>query len=355
MNLKATLTQTGSVTLRWENPVGAARVALVRKERDFPRSLADREKLLDSLTLPTTFEDSEARPGALAYYRLFFQKADGSWVAEEEGHKTRLFVAEPFGFADWLSDNLPDITTREDETNLISRLLAITAGPLERMRAMQESFSSAMDPDGVREDLLEALSWNVGWTLNRELPVLRQRAELANAVALYRRKGTRAGLLRLVHAVVGWPAEVITYARNILMTGVPGLTTLAISDPLTSIYMGTADDQADYLLGGDHTPDHIRLRLLANGNFELFNRVRHKLLRVLHLFVPACMRVTLEVATTGEELGGVSETRPPAPDLLERNWLITSSYEVTTPNPEEAVVFGPRVTGDPLWRTWRAA
>ena len=355
MNLKATLTQPGAVALRWENPVGAARVALVRKERDFPRSLADREKLLDSLALPTTFEDTHARPGAFAYYRLFFQKPDGSWVAEEEGHKARLFVAEPFGFADWLPDNLPDITTREDETNLIPRLLAVTAGPLERMRALQESFSRTMDPDGVREDLLEALSWNVGWTINRELPVLRQRAELSNAVALYRRKGTREGLLRLVHAVVGWPAEVITHARNILMTNTPGLTTLAITNPLTSIYMGTADDEADYLLGGDHTPDHIRLRLLANGNFELFNRVRHKLLRVLHLFVPACMRVTLEVATTGEELSGVTEFRPPAPDLLESNWLLTSSYEVTTPNPEQAVVFGPRVTGDPLWRTWRAA
>ena len=136
---------------------------------------------------------------------------------------------------------------------------------------------------------------------------------------------------------MNWDMEIVRCNRNILTTNLVDSTTLNISDPDVTMNMDTAADTADYILGGDKTPNTIRIRLKATYDFHMFEKVRNKLFRILRFWVPACMNVLLELATENQEPGGISDWRPPGADTLALNWLITNSAE--------------RTTNNPLWRT----
>jgi len=214
----------------------------------------------------------------------------------------------------------------------LRRFLGIIAWELEKFRAGQSGLNDISNVNEVRDDLLEHLAWNVGWLLNRELPVLRQRAEIKRAVAIYRKKGTRRGLIDLIQGIMNWDMEVIKFNRNILMTGHPDSTTLRVSDPNVTMNMDTAADTADYILGGDKSPDRIRIKIKATYDFNMFERVRNKLFRILRFWVPACMAVILELATYNEESGCIGDWRPPDADVLGLNWLITGDFNKETNN-----------------------
>jgi len=212
------------------------------------------------------------------------------------------------------------------------RFLGIIAWELEKFRAKQSGLFDISNVNEVRDDLLEHLAWNVGWLLNRELPVLRQRAEIKRAVAIYKKKGTRRGLIDLIQGIINWDTEIIKYNRNILMTNHPESTTLAVSDPNVTMNMDSAADTADYILGGDRTPDRLRIKIKATYDFEMFDNIKNKLFRILRFWVPTCMSVILELATYNEEAGDINDWRPDGADTLALNWLITNDYEKETNN-----------------------
>ena len=176
--------------------------------------------------------------------------------------------------------------------------------------------------------------------------MLRQRAEIKRAVAIYRKKGTRRGLIDLIQGIINWDMEVIKYNRNILMTGHPENTTLKVSDPAVTMNMDTAADTADYILGGDKVPNLIRIKLKATYDFHLFEKVRNKLFRILRFWVPACMSVVLDLATCNEESGGIADWRPAQADLLASNWLLTDAFTRS-----EWQILSERTTNSTLWRT----
>ena len=333
-----TLDRNNSVIASWTNPQEAARTVLVRKTRDYPRNINDGIIVSDTAAAVESYTDAAPSNGNFNYYRVFFQDAAGAWLdATSEGDRSRIRCEMSFGYHDKLYGNLPELYERQDENEELYRFLAIIAWELEKFRAKQSGLNDISNVNEVRDDLLEHLAWNVGWLLNRELPVLRQRAEIKRAVAIYRKKGTRRGLIDLIQGIMNWDMEVIKYNRNILMTGHPDSTTLKVSDPNVTMNMDTEADTADYILGGDKSPNQIRIKIKATYDFHMFEKVRNKLFRILRFWVPACMSVILDLATLNEESGCVEDWRPPDADTLGLNWLITSDFN--------------KETNSTLWRT----
>ncbi len=145
---------------------------------------------------------------------------------------------------------------------------------------------------------------------------------------------------------MNWDMEVIKYNRNILMTGHPDSTTLKVSDPNVTMNMDTSADTADYILGGDKSPDRIRIKIKATYVFHMFEKVRNTLFRILRFWVPACMSVILELATYNEESSCIGDWRPVQADLLSNNWLFTDAFTSS-----EWQILSERTTNNLLWRT----
>ncbi len=343
----ATLDRDNSVVVSWINPPGAARTILVRKTRDYPRNIHDGIVLSDAAPGVEFFADLSPAHGFFNYYRVFFQDSADAWIeVPSEDDRTRIRCDASFDYHGKLYGNLPELYERNDENDEMRRFLAIIAWELEKFRAQQSGLNDTSNVNEVRDDLLEHLAWNVGWLLNRELPVLRQRAEIKRAVAIYRKKGTRRGLIDLIQGIMNWDMEVIKYNRNILMTGHPDSTTLKVSDPNVTMNMDTSADTADYILGGDKSPDRIRIKIKATYDFHMFEKVRNKLFRILRFWVPACMSVILELATYNEESSFIGDWRPAQADLLSNNWLLTDAFTGS-----EWQILSERTTNNLLWRT----
>jgi phage tail-like protein len=341
------LDQNNSVIVSWTNPPGAARTILVRKTRDYPRNIQDGIIVSDAAPAVESRADAEPANGYFNYYRVFFQDAADAWMdVPVEDDRSRIRCEASFDYHGKLYGNLPELYERQDENEELFRFLAIIAWELEKFRAKQSGLNDISNVNEVRDDLLEHLAWNVGWLLNRELPVLRQRSEIKRAVAIYRKKGTRRGLIDLIQGIMNWDMEVIKYNRNILMTGHPNSTTLKVSDPNVTMNMDTSADTADYILGGDKSPDRIRIKIKATYDFHMFEKVRNKLFRILRFWVPACMSVILELATYNEESGSIADWRPAQADLLATNWLLTNAF---TGN--EWQILSERTDNNTLWRT----
>ncbi len=335
------------VVVTWELPSGAARAVLVRKTRDYPRDVRDGIVVLDAAPAEESCVDASPVNGRFNYYRVFFQDEHGAWMdAPAEDCRACIRCEASFDYQGKLSGNLPELYERYDENDELRRFIRVIAWELERFRAKQSGLNDISNVNEARDDLLEHLAWNVGWLLNRELPVLRQRAEIKRAVAIYRKKGTRRGLIDLIQGIMNWDLDVIKYNRNILMTGHPESTTLKVSDPAVTMNMDTASDTADYILGGDKSPDRIRVKINATYDFHLFEKVRNKLFRILRFWVPACMTVILELATFNEESGTIEDWRPAQADMLASNWLLTSAFAES-----DWQTLSQRITNNILWRT----
>jgi len=346
----ASLDHDNSVIVSWTNPPEAARSVLVRKTRDYPRNIHDGIVALDAAPAGESFVDASPEDGRFNYYRVFFQDEHGAWLdVPEETDRACIRCDASFDYHGKLCGNLPELYERNDENGELRRFLSIIAWELERFRARQSGLNDISNVNEARDDLLEHLAWNVGWLLNRELPVLRQRAEIKRAVAIYRKKGTRRGLIDLIQGIMNWDLDVIKYNRNILMTGHPESTTLKMSDPAVTMNMDTAADTADYILGGDKSPDRIRVKINATYDFHLFEKVRNKLFRILRFWVPACMTVILELATFNDEQGDIEDWRPAQADVLAHNWLLTNAFTSS-----EWLILSERTTNNILWRTFRA-
>lgn len=347
--MRTSLDRDNAVIASWANPPGATRAILVRKTRDYPRNIHDGIVVIDAVPAVESIVDTLPAHGYFNYYRVFFQDASGAWMdVPVEDDRVRIRCEASFDYHGRLYGNLPELYERNDENDELRRFLGIIAWELEKFRTMQSGLNDISNVNEVRDDLLEHLAWNVGWLLNRELPVLRQRAEIKRAVAIYRKKGTRRGLIDLIQGIMNWDMEIIKYNRNILMTGHPDSTTLKVSDPNVTMNMDTAADAADYILGGNKSPDTIRIKIRATYDFHLFERVRNKLFRILRFWVPACMNVILELATCNEESGVVADWRPAQADLLTNNWLLTNAFTGS-----EWQILSERTTNTSLWRTPR--
>ncbi len=376
-----------SLELTWVVPWDAVALRLIRRTRAFPRNPQDGEALLDQIAplLSVGYNDEEPLNGYINYYAVFFQRPDGTWT-DPETFKTEAYTW--YGFVDIMYDRLPEIYRNydkgigEDDSLLgwgddkygadeyvygspitgssnkpLYRYLRIPGHIMEQFRLLYESMEHHKDPMEIDSEFLEFLAWDVGWIINRELSTLRQRMEIKNAVRIYKRKATAAGLEALISALINWPVEIITPGYNILFRNRYkdtdpryDSTRLDTVDPDVKLNMGTSRDTIDYRMGPTHRPDTVRIILTADSDFSQFNRVYAKLIRIISEWIPICTQVIFTLRTQNDDGGLVGESRPATDaDLLTSDWLLRNSTP-TLPNPNDNELYHTKVRSDTLWR-----
>lgn len=299
----------------------------------------DTSPILDMVNYYTVFievkvtEDGAPLPGYAEEFWLNSLPVIGVYVDPKwniTSFNTKYRFADTFDFATkFYSENfLPDIYRREDVSQEptpypLKRFLQILGTGFEWVRDKNEEHFNANDPLKVDDDLLEALAWNVGWILNKELPLPKQRLEVRRAVRVYKRKGTKAGLIALLEGLSGWTVVITKGWKNILITNLLDSTTIDPTDPVMIASMGTSWDMVDYIFGGDYTNWGIKIYIYATSDWELFNRIQDKIVRVLQMWLPICCTAEIVVLTEGPDEGIVLDVEHVSDDL-HLNWLLTN-------------------------------
>lgn len=104
---------------------------------------------------------------------------------------------------DWLS-RLPRVYSGdEDAASFLRRYLALPAGVLSEMEQRSSERDLLFDPFGAPAELLPWLASLVGLTLDERWPEPARRQILAQAVCLFRRRGTVPGLRRILNIYLG--------------------------------------------------------------------------------------------------------------------------------------------------------
>jgi phage tail-like protein len=106
-------------------------------------------------------------------------------------------------------------TYRRDpvSADLLRRFLAIIDGQLGEIESRAVHRDLLLDPRGAPPELLPWLASLVGLTLDTRWPERARRTLLAEAVALYRRRGTVAGLRRVLEIYLGAPVVILESFR----------------------------------------------------------------------------------------------------------------------------------------------
>ena len=111
------------------------------------------------------------------------------------------------------------VANREDFLRYESLLNAATGVVLE-FKSFIGNLVDTLDPDKAEYDLLPYLAPIVGIDFNYDIPEDRARAEIANAVYLWRQKGTNENIVQWIQFVTGFKARIREYYREVLTTNV---------------------------------------------------------------------------------------------------------------------------------------
>lgn len=109
-----------------------------------------------------------------------------------------------------LLSRLPRVYSQEPvAASFLRRFLAMPDGLLWDLEARAADRHLLFDPDGAPAELLPWLASLIGLTLDRRWPEPARRTVLAEAICLFRRRGTMAGLLRLLEIYLGCRAVIV--------------------------------------------------------------------------------------------------------------------------------------------------
>lgn len=306
------------------------RVFIKRAGRGYPYNIDQGDMIYDSDIDGDLEEVKDINPiyGGVNYYTLYYQISvtisgspmegypeqfylnninypgliyDPKWLVSQFNTKKKMAI--PFEWADkFYSPNfLPEIYREKDiDVNseyFLRRYLTIVGRSFEEVWSFVEELFTFWDPMKCDDDLLQMLAWNVGWVLNKELPLTKQRLEIRRAVRTYKRKGTEAGLVAFIEGLSGWNAYVVKGQQNILYTNELDSTTIGVSDPEVIADMGTWDDTVDYILGGVYAGYAIIIVIEATDDWDLFNQVREKIIRIVQNWLPICCTAAILLTT----------------------------------------------------------
>jgi len=336
------------------------RVFIKRAGKGYPYNTSQGDTVYDSDTDGDleVIEDVNPIYGEVNYYTLYYQVTvtveglpmegypdqfylnnisypgiiyDPKWLVSQFNTKKKMAV--PFEWADkFYSPNfLPEIYRQKDQNstpvNFLRSYLTITGRSFEELWSFTEELFSFWDPMKCDDDLLQMLAWNVGWILNKELPLTKQRLEVRRAVRTYKRKGTKGGLIAFIEGLSGWHTDIVTGKQNILYTNELTSTTIAVSDPEIIADMGTWNDTVDYILGGVFAGYAIIIVIEATDDWDLFNQVREKIVRIVQSWLPICCTAAILLETPEIPEGFEITDEPISDALLDNNWLMTDYTE----------------------------
>ncbi|XXT15198.1 hypothetical protein WME94_33605 [Sorangium sp. So ce429] len=271
------------VDLRWKNPAASAfapaafaGVRVVRKERTFPEAPDDGDVVYSGLvsdgSLRAELADRPLKPLTTYYYTLFTLDSAGDWYADSES-KVAVFATESYDLAQRFYQLLPAVHQRLDRPlrgdeiaalpaevqaalralppalagrGQLRRFLHAALAPLDLMRSFAEGLPQVHDAAAARPEFLLPLAQSLGWSLDRTLPVYRQRNEIRDAPRQYRAVGTIPSLRSIVNRYARWYTQVAELDERIARSNAaPALNLHAVALD-GGIWRG-AEDAAPFL------------------------------------------------------------------------------------------------------------
>ena len=228
------------VFVSWQLPTGNfTRFRVVRNQNAYPETSEDgvivyelntldgesiegvlgKTSIYDGLENPTQIAIA---PGRNIYYRVFLYTSDNIWVkAGEIGE----IVPENTGASSKTINLLPRVLTSDvlsplgvvDEASDLYQFLDGLAFSYEQMMTEIKLARPAHNLENSNYKTIPGEVLNVGLNPEPNLPMLRQRALIREAIALYADKGTALGVANYSEALTGF-APTVTTSSNLMLT-----------------------------------------------------------------------------------------------------------------------------------------
>jgi Carbohydrate binding domain len=225
-------TNYGEITVTWTLPTGAwDSLILVRNTYGFPVTPDDGDLLLTSTTA-VSYVDTGALPsnsglaqGQNYYYTIFVRKtSDQTWY--KAGVALGVSVKN-YGTADLMYSYLPDIYKNSTGNSLFDLnsgtnddlygFLKVFAFEYDLLKTMAENAKHRYNALKVDGRMLPGLLNQFGFVYEKELGLQQARKIFQNMSAIYRRKGSLAGVKNFVTAFSGYNASILPM-KNLMLS-----------------------------------------------------------------------------------------------------------------------------------------
>ena len=228
------------VFIAWQLPTGTfSRFRVVRNQNAWPETSEDGVIIyelnstdgssLEGTLAKSSFYDgfenplqTAINPGRNIFYRVFLYTSDNIWVkAGQIGD----VVPENTGATNKVIDLLPRVLTSSDlsplgvvdEASELYRFLDGMSFSYEQMMTEIKLARPAHNLESSNYKTIPGEVLNLGLNPEPNLPMLRQRALIREAIPLYADKGTELGVANYVEALTGF-APTITLSSNLMLT-----------------------------------------------------------------------------------------------------------------------------------------
>lgn len=114
---------------------------------------------------------------------------------------------------------LPALNRREDETGDLKRFLLCLQETTDLLVHDIDRFTDVLDPDLAPDNFLNLMLQDFGNPFPFDLAVVDKRRLLNVLVAIYRQKGTAAGIRNAIRFFMGLEVEIVAYAGEALFLG----------------------------------------------------------------------------------------------------------------------------------------
>lgn len=189
--------------------------AILRGRTEYKDNFNSTYKLIyeyNSFDPPTeTIEvtDTDLETGVFYYYTALTLVGDINTPAHYE-YNPNTCQAVSYAYKDFesiisLYQQLPERWRELDEDSLTYRFLQSFANVLDSLRTdVEAQMFVAKSIWESNEKNLDALAALIGWEVNREFNVDKQRKEVENAYAVYKSKGRHSAIQFLIQTITGW-------------------------------------------------------------------------------------------------------------------------------------------------------
>lgn len=198
-----------------------------------------------------TVIDLELAPLNDYYYALFEKKTDGSWIHDMSLGRGSAYPYDRWGFGTYIFKSLPRGWQKADTTGDLQNFCQIFGAILDDTKTDVEYLRSLFEIPNIHEDLIPYLDAKIAWPTWYAAGGLKKRTDTANAVELYRLKGTKPGFESSIEAVSQWDVSIIEGWKYVMFTNglynsktpgpFPDITFLQNKGKLTDKYKYTND------------------------------------------------------------------------------------------------------------------
>jgi len=263
-------TEGPQLVLRWTNSddVGLTDVQVRRGLTGYPEDITEGSPIYADAS-PTPSEDKIISDigvdGGVTYYYTIFSRVSGTWYHDYTTQR-REFPLDGREFVIRLWEQLPSFYRTKDAETLqrilaqtfdegwwnywedqfvyhgqLRRFLKVFGLPFGNIRELIEYFTKFYSTYDVRDDFLPFIAELIGFTFSGSVSLQRQRFLIANAVALYKVRGTMLGVELFATGNFETVPLLREFRNNVLESDILDRTSVDGSDEVLGDYGGPWD------------------------------------------------------------------------------------------------------------------